>query len=245
MLLAALLVLSACAQPDPTDKPPGERADTLRILAYNIHHGAGMDEVLDLDRIAALIREVNPDLVALQEMDSVVTRTGGVDQMATLGRLTGLQPLFGRFMAYQGGAYGMGILSGWPVERHVNHRLPDGDEPRTVLAAHVKSPETGRLLRFVSIHFYRTEEERLAQAIRMEELLNAEPQTTILAGDYNSLPGDRVIQHLKQNWSFVDKGADRLTFPSFGPEREIDYFAFTPGSGLRVVNQYLIDEPVI
>jgi endonuclease/exonuclease/phosphatase family metal-dependent hydrolase len=110
MLLAAFLILSACAQPGPANKPPGEPTDTLRILSYNIHHGAGMDEVLDLDRIAALIREVNPDLVALQEMDSVVTRTGGVDQMATLGESTGLQPLFGRFMAYQGGAYGMGIL---------------------------------------------------------------------------------------------------------------------------------------
>ena len=51
---------------------------TLRILAYNIHHGAGNDEVLDLERIAELIRSLDPDLVALQEVDNRTERTGGV-----------------------------------------------------------------------------------------------------------------------------------------------------------------------
>ena len=60
-----------------------------------------MDEALDLDRIAALIRGVAPDLVALQEVDSVTGRTSGVDQAVELGRLTELQSVFGRFMPYR------------------------------------------------------------------------------------------------------------------------------------------------
>ena len=124
---------------------PGTRPDTVRILAYNIHHGAGMDEILDLERVADLIRRVDPDLVALQEIDSATVRTGRVDQAAELGRLTGLTSLFGRFMEYQGGAYGMALLSRWPVEDFQNLRLPDGAEPRTSVAALVRSPRTGRV----------------------------------------------------------------------------------------------------
>ena len=64
-----------------------EHADTLRLLTYNIHHGEGMDEVIDLDRIAELVRRTDADLVTLQEVDSVVDRTGRVDQAQVLAGL--------------------------------------------------------------------------------------------------------------------------------------------------------------
>jgi endonuclease/exonuclease/phosphatase family metal-dependent hydrolase len=52
----------------------------LRVLSYNIHHAEGVDRKLDVERIAAVIQSVKPDLVALQEVDRNVKRTGGVDQ---------------------------------------------------------------------------------------------------------------------------------------------------------------------
>ncbi|MEX2025646.1 MAG: endonuclease/exonuclease/phosphatase family protein, partial [Pirellulaceae bacterium] len=61
----------------------------LRVLTYNIHHGEGIDGKLDLPRIARVIESVDPDLVALQEVDRRVERTGSVDQPAELARLTG------------------------------------------------------------------------------------------------------------------------------------------------------------
>ena len=159
----------------------------------------GMDDVLDLGRIAALIEALDPDLVALQEIDSVTTRTGGVDQAAELGRLTGLAHLFGSFMPYQGGAYGMALLSRWPIDASRNLRLPDGDEPRTALGASVVSPRTGQSVRFVGIHFYRTEDERLAQATRLEAYLESDTIPTILAGDFNSTPGSGVMNLLRES----------------------------------------------
>ena len=63
----------------------------MRILTYNIHHGEGLDGRIDLPRIAAVIAAQRPDLVALQEVDRNARRSGGVDQAAELGRLTGLQ----------------------------------------------------------------------------------------------------------------------------------------------------------
>ncbi len=218
--------------------------DTLRVLAYNIHHGEGMDERLDLERIAALIREVDPDLVTLQEVDSVTSRTNAIDQAAELGRLTGLKPLFGRFMPYQGGAYGMALLSRWEISESSNYRLPNGPEPRTALSATVTSPKTGRSLRFVGIHFYRTAKERLAQAVTLEGFLSESGIPTILAGDFNSTPGSEVMIHFADSWTIVAKGEDHLTFPSHAPNREIDFVLLRPRNRFTVVTQRLLDEPV-
>jgi endonuclease/exonuclease/phosphatase family metal-dependent hydrolase len=216
----------------------------LRILAYNIHHGEGMDDVLDLERIAALIREVDPDLVALQEVDSVTSRTDSVDQAAVLAHLTGLESLFGRFMAYRGGAYGMALLSRWPIEESSNLRLPDGEEPRTALSATVVSDKTARRLRFVGIHFYRTDEERLAQARRLDSLLGGEQVPTVLAGDFNSTPGSEVMIYLAESWAVLSKGEDRFTYPSYAPEREIDFVLVQPEDRFEVLRHWLITEPV-
>lgn len=218
--------------------------DTLRILAYNIHHGEGMDLKLDLERIAKLIRDLNPDLVALQEIDSVVTRTEGVNQAEVLGQLTNMQSVFGEFMPYQGGKYGMAAMSKWPIVESTNHRLPDGTEPRSALGLRVTSPKTGRELHFVSIHFYETEAERLAQAEALAAAYEMVDSPVILAGDYNSEPDSPVIAFLAQQWGFVDKGENRFTFSSFDPVKEIDYFALRPFDSFRVLDQFLVDEPV-
>ena len=203
-----------------------------------------MDEVVDLERIAALIKALDPDLVALQEVDSVTTRTEAVDQAAELARLTGLAHVFGSFMPYQGGAYGMALLSRWPISTSLNLRLPDGDEPRTSLSATMTSPRTGQSIRFVGIHFYRTDEERLAQATRLEEYLESEMIPTILAGDFNSTPGSEVMVRVESSWSIVLKGEDHLTFSSFEPVREIDFVLFRPYDRFEVLDQWLVDEPV-
>ena len=59
--------------------------NTLRIMSYNIRNGRGMDEVTDLGRIAEAIRKVAPDVVAVQEVDSVTGRSGGIDVLRRLG----------------------------------------------------------------------------------------------------------------------------------------------------------------
>ncbi|MDP2471428.1 MAG: endonuclease/exonuclease/phosphatase family protein [Candidatus Palauibacterales bacterium] len=243
-IIAAMLpiVLAACGP--ATGGHDVAAADTVRVLAYNIHHGEGMDSVVDLARIAKLIRDVRPDLVAVQEVDSVVERTGGVDQAAELGSLTKLNAAFGSFMPYQGGAYGMAILSRWPIARFENIRLPDGDEPRSALSGIVELPRTGARLRFVGIHLYRTEAERLGQARSLEEQLGSDSIPTLLAGDFNSEPGTAVMEHLSSAWRIVDKGEDSLTFPSYGPEREIDYVLLRPSRRFQVLSERVLDEPV-
>jgi endonuclease/exonuclease/phosphatase family metal-dependent hydrolase len=241
-LLLATPVPAGAAAPARTvqEAPPV----TLRLLTYNIKHGLGNDGEIDLERTAAVINALQPDLVALQEVDNGVERTGGVDQARRLGELTGMHAAFGDFMEYQGGHYGMAILSRYPIVESENHRLPDGAEPRSALAARVRIDDTGREIVFVGIHLYRTEEERLCQAKRVVDATAGESAPVILAGDFNSTPDSEVMSLIRGSWTLPDKGADRLTFSSDDPRREIDFIAYRPGEIFEVLEHRVIDEPI-
>jgi len=244
-VVAAVLVGGCANGQNPHFHADIAPADTLRILTYNIHHGEGMDEVIEMDRIADLISNLDPDLVALQEVDRVLERTNRVDQAAVLGEFTGLTPVHGAFMDYQGGEYGMAILSRWPIVESINHRLPEGAEPRTALSARVRSPETGRELVFIGIHFYRTSEERMAQAATVVDAVRDEDVPVILAGDFNSQPDSEVILLLSQTWDVIEKGAAHFTFPSYHAEREIDFIMLRPGGSFDVLERDVLDESII
>ena len=103
----------------------------LRVMAYNIKHGHGNDGVVDLERAAAVIEAVAPDVVTLQEVDERCGRSGEVDQAAWLGERLGMESIFGTFMDYDGGRYGMALLSRLPIIEWTNHVLPPGAEPRS------------------------------------------------------------------------------------------------------------------
>ena len=237
---------AAVAIQDSTESPGMAQMgkDTLRILAYNTHHGEGMDGVLDLERIAHVISAVEPDLVTLQEIDRRVERTGGVDQAAEYGALTNMEPLFGDFMEYQGGEYGMALLSRLPILDWTNHRLPPGAEPRSALSARVLLPASGREAVIAGIHFYRTEEERLAQARTLMEVLQGEEGLVILAGDFNSTPGSPVMELLEGEWTVVPKTGSSFTFPADGPEREIDFVLIRPKGAFRILEHRVLGEEV-
>jgi endonuclease/exonuclease/phosphatase family metal-dependent hydrolase len=241
--VALLVAIAACSPEPPAEEAAPE--DTMRILAYNIHHGEGMDSIVDLQRIADLIAELDVDVVTLQEVDSVTARTGMADQTRILAELTGMDAGFGRFMDYEGGAYGMAVLSRWPIVEGTNWELPEGPEPRSALALKVRSPRSGREAVVVGIHFYGTSDERLEQARVLDGYLRPESAPVILAGDFNSTPGTGVMDYLSINWAIAPKGADHFTFPSYGPDREIDYIVYRPMDAIEVREQTLLDEPVM
>lgn len=245
LVLAAAVVLPAAADAQVENDP-----DRLRILAYNVKHGLGMDGRVDLERIASVIRDLEPDVVTLQEIDSVTTRTGLTDQAAVLGELTGMRSLFGGFMDYRGGRYGMALLSRYPIVDWMNHRLPDGAEPRTALAARIEllRPGYGRGPRVVvvGIHLYATPEERLAQAVHLQRVFADEKDPVILAGDFNSTPESPVLRLLQDEggWSRPPKTGSGYTFPADEPEREIDFIMLRPGDRFRVREHRVVAEAV-
>ncbi len=246
LLVAVLLPLGGCST------IPGmggggshaQSADTVVVVAYNIRHGRGMDDRVDLRRIAAVIEAEQPDFVTLQEVDRGTRRVDGDDQARTLGSLLGMHHAYGRFMDYDGGEYGMAVLSRWPIVNVVNERLPDGDEPRTALKVRVRSPDSGQELVIVGVHLYRTERERLAQAERLIASLADEERPVIIAGDLNSTPTDPVLDRFATEWQVLSKGRDRLTYPSDEPRTEIDYIMIRPARSFYLLEHWLLDEAV-
>jgi len=237
--LFVIAALSACATPI-------ERADpaVLTVLSYNIKRGLGNDGVTDIARAAEVIRRLDPDFVALQEIDHGVERSGRVEQMQVLAELTGMYPSFASFMPYQGGDYGIGVLSRYPIIETRRHELPPGPEPRVALDVRVRFPDATELI-FCSVHFYNTEAERLAQAQAVVDIYRTEDRPVILAGDFNSTPGDPVMQLVERGFHNPDKGADRFTFSATDPDREIDYVLYKPARSFAVRFVDVLSEPVV
>jgi endonuclease/exonuclease/phosphatase family metal-dependent hydrolase len=236
-----LLLLLVWASEDQT--VPG----TLRVLTYNIHHGEGTDGLFDLSRQAEVIKSVQPDVVALQEVDRGTERSGGVDQLAELERLTDMHGEFGKAMDYSGGGYGVAVLSRWPVLSTGNHPLPGSPdrEPRTALTVQVGSGERGPLLQFTSTHLDqgRDPEDRLAQARYLNELLvPSEGQPAILAGDMNSRPDTEVMEIFEARWAVASAVDPSPTTPSGRPRSRVDHVLFRPVESWRVLESRVIDE---
>lgn len=227
---------------------PALPQQTVRVLSYNIHHAEGMDGKIDLPRVAGVIRSVDPDVVALQEVDIRTQRSGGVDQLLELARLTGLQPVFGQTISHQGGIYGNAILARRPVAGFSNHPLA-GREPRGVIDALLAPPPgvTGQAaFHFLATHLDLNEPDRLAAAARIEQIVNSWPEASpaILAGDMNAVPGSQPIAALSRVWASVTGAAPLLTSPAGSPKRQIDYIFFRPAARWRMVEARVLDQAV-
>jgi endonuclease/exonuclease/phosphatase family metal-dependent hydrolase len=214
----------------------GERT-RYTVLSFNIHHGEGTDGRVDLERTARVIKSVSPDLVALQEVDRRTARSGGVDQLAELAKLTGLKPYFGKTLDFQGGEYGNGMLVRPPIREHQNIALP-GSEPRGLLSVQL---ENGVL--FAASHFdiSRQGDPRLAAAERINQWLDAQGNApAILAGDLNAVRSTPAIKKLQERWTIA--GEELATFPAGEPVRQIDFVLFRPADKWRAIETRVLDE---
>jgi endonuclease/exonuclease/phosphatase family metal-dependent hydrolase len=167
---------------------PGQAHETLRIVTYNIHHGEGLDQRVDLDRIAAILEALDADVICLQEVDQNLPRTGLVDMPALLSEKLGMPVYFESNYDFDGGRYGNATLTRLPVREHANFPLPGpaGVEPRGCLRVTV---EVGKhVVDVLNTHFGLRPDERRDQAAAVVDLLRAYP--AILAGDINARPGD-------------------------------------------------------
>ncbi len=246
-LLAASLAVAAVDSQVFASEPA-----RLRVLSYNIHYGQGTDGRYDLQRLANVINEAKPDLVALQEVDVGVKRSGRVHQASQLAELTGMAVRFGPTQHYEGGLFGNAVLTRLPILDVVIHPLPYTEStsqqvtyPRGAIAVTVRSPD-GNPLRFVSTHFqHNVAEDRLAEAKAINKLFGQDDQLpTILAGDMNAKPGTEPIQELLKVWTNAADEPPSATAPSENPTSRIDYIFCRPVGLFSVSDAAVIAEPV-
>ena len=205
-----------------------EKSHALRVVSYNIRHGEGADGKVDLKRSANVISELKPDLVALQEVDKNCRRSGNVDIAKELGELLGMEHRFGKFMNFQGGEYGMAVLSRLPILESVRHQLPDGAEPRCALEVKVQVDGLPSPVCFVCIHNDWTKESiRLKQVQSLLAQLQGRENPIVLAGDFNGDRSDESMRLLAgAGWRIVQKNnaEESKTWPADEPRVEIDFF---------------------
>ena len=219
----------------------------LRVMTYNIHHGEGTDGRIDLERIAKVIRDAKPDLVALQEVDKNVKRSGEVDQTSELARLTQMHGRFGKQIPYEGGDYGQAVLSRFSISELTVHWLPgEPERQRRIAVAGVVDLGTRKVV-FASTHLHHNNVEfREQQATALNDLFRNYEDPVILAGDLNANPDSRVLEILGQRWNNATaKAANCLTFPSVAPKNQIDYVVHQPqGSRLVSGKAVVVHEPL-
>ena len=219
----------------------------LRILSYNIHHAEGVDGKLDVPRIAQVILSVDPDLVALQEVDKNTIRTGKVNQDIELSRLTKMNSVFGSNITFQGGQYGNAILSKFPIIKNKNFLLPnvDSGEQRGLLQSQIQISNKENVL-FFSTHLdhRRSDTERLASAKAINQIISLDNKSpAILAGDFNDVPDSPTLNELGKVWLRTNKKILR-TIPASKPSRQIDYIFVQPKERWKIIESQILDEDI-
>ena len=190
------LLLGACTQ----------RQTTLKFMSYNIRNGRGIDNVQDLGRVAEIINRTAPDIVALQELDSVTGRMAGRFIPGELGEMTGMHARFCRAIDYDGGAYGVGLLS--------------RDEPLAVRRIPLPGREESRVL-FVAefpdyvvcvTHLSLTPEDQRASLPIIRTVTDTCRKPVLLAGDFNMKVAKTVLDGLGGTFRPLSD-TTQMTFP--------------------------------
>jgi endonuclease/exonuclease/phosphatase family metal-dependent hydrolase len=203
----------------------------LRVMTFNIHHGVGTDEVLDLSRIASVIRDGKPDVVALQEADRRFgSRSDHADQPSWLGRSLGLWSLFAPSLRSGIGEYGNAVLTAVPVTSWdwMPLVVAEGLEPRSLLRCTLPSG-----VRIWATHFSsESAAARVDQAGELVERFRADPGPTVLLGDLNAGPRDPALSILGGQfgdvWATLRGDEPGFTFRADRPRIRIDYVLVTP-----------------
>jgi endonuclease/exonuclease/phosphatase family metal-dependent hydrolase len=204
-------------------------SQTFRVMTYNIHHGEGLDGKVDLERIAAVIKESGADIIALQEVDKGVERTARRDLPAELAALTGFTCVFSNNYHHQGGEYGNAVLTRFAVKSAVNHhfKMLQAREPRGLQK--LVLDVAGREVVFLNTHLdaSREDTDRWSSAGEIETILKSYAgRPLLICGDFNATPESRVIRKLspllRDTWLLAGKG-DGFTVPVNQPRRRIDY----------------------
>ena len=250
-LIAQTAITAATCQLASTSRALEGRGGSIRVLCYNIHWALGMDGKYDVGRIADVINAAKPDLVALQEVDVGVRRSGRVHEVRRLAELTGLAGRFGPTQHFEGGLFGNAVLTGLPILDVEIHPLPYTEAtpklqtyPRGAIVVTVTAPD-GKPLRFVSTHFqHNSPEDRVVEANAINRLFAAEGDglRTILAGDMNAKPDDEPIRILLERWSNAAEMPPAPTVPVVNPTSRIDYVFYRKQTDFRLVEARVIPE---
>lgn len=189
------------------------------MVTWNIRGGVGLDGRFDLQRIIRVLKRHEPDIVALQEVDSRRGRTDREHPFMLLRQALGEHSVEAKSIISADGEYGQLLISRWPLENiHIHDISFPRCEPRRVIEAEVVSPH-GRF-RMIATHLGLSFKERRGQARKLIEAATRSSGVTVMAGDFNDWVWRGSIQN--QIVQVLPARTWERSFPSVFPIIRLD-----------------------
>lgn len=218
---------------------PVQAQHTLRLMTYNIKNATGMDGVCDFQRIANVINNASPDVVAVQEVDSVTNRSNQKYVLGEIAERTQMYACFAPAIDYDGGKYGIGLLSKKAPLHLQAIALPGREEARALILAEFED------YIYCCTHLSLTEEDRMKSLEILKTFAASYKKPLFLAGDMNAEPESDFIKELQKEFRILSNPKQH-TFPAPAPKETIDYVAAFKQNdkGFAVVSSEVVNEPV-
>ncbi len=209
--LLPMIALALCAAAGPK---------YIKVMSYNIRNANGLDNCCNIQRVANVINSVHPHVAAIQEVDSMTARSGHRYILGELAERTGMKAFFAPAIDYDGGKYGIGLLSRDTPMCVRTIALPGREEDRTMFVADFPD------YTFIGTHLSLTEADRMASLAIITSVTDTCSKPVFVAGDMNDTPGSPFMEAMNKHYSALTN-TDRHTFPADNPAETLDYI-FTP-----------------
>lgn len=204
----------------------------LKVLSMNIKQG-GVTAGYRTEPFAEIIKEHNPDVVALQEVHNNTLLNGRVYWTAELARETGMFPYFCKSFDYSGGGFGVALLTKYPFygAQYIVSVMEGAKEPRSTGWVYMSLPD-GNNVRIGSVHLAVESECIIANMADVNKKIFAEDTETptLLIGDFNAKPDSDQIMYFEYKWQDVSSDIGP-TIPSDNPTSKLDYIMGYPKGG--------------
>ena len=208
-------------------------AKRVRVMSYNVHNCVGDDGIKSYQRCADIIRDAQPDVVAIQEVDSMTTR----NECYVLGEMAkraGYHAYYGKTIPYRGGGYGIGVLTKEEALSVKFHPLPCRKEPRGLLLVEMKH------YYLIATHLSLVKEDQHTSVKIIRDIVEKLDKPVFIAGDMNAKPASQTMKAFKK-YSKVLNDENKFTFSAKKPRGCIDYILGANGAFKRVSDYVLYE----
>ena len=208
-------------------------AHKVRVMTYNVHNCVGDDGVKSYKRCADIVLDAQPDVVAIQEVDSMTTRNNCY-VLGEMAKRAGYHAYYGKTIPYKGGSYGIGVLTKEEARSVEFYPLPCRKEPRGLLVVEMKK------YYLLATHLSLVEADRLASVEIIRDVVAKLDKPVFIAGDMNARPTSKPMMAFKE-FSKVLNDENKYTISAKKPRACIDYVLGANGS-FKVVKDYVYYE---
>ncbi|ENG4183333.1 endonuclease/exonuclease/phosphatase family protein [Providencia rettgeri] len=209
---------------------------TIKVATYNIGKNELASDVKNFDALNKAIARIDADVIVLTEIDNKTARSKHVNQLEEIAKANKMHFAFGKALDFDGGEYGVGILSKYKIEKSKVINLPSGDaEQRVVLLSQITKPGFDAPIIIMGTHldWQKDPTVRIGQVRHILDASIGDTDTgfdniaasiKILAGDFNSTANEQPIQEIRYMWQPVEKkGTDYRSWPAVNPAIDIDH----------------------